>query len=305
MAAFSGFLRLDSVLAGMSRVLVTGGLGGSGRWIVDRLASDGHDVACVDQQFTESERGNVDVRTTDLTEGGRVFDLVAEFDPDSVVHWGAIPDPLNHAGGEVFENNVLSTYNVLDAAGRAGAKVVWASSESAMGFPFAAETPPPEYLPIDEDHPLRPEDPYGVSKEAGEAVAKMVTRRDGVPVVSIRPSWIQYPGEYVCLDNDPPAEGVGNFWSYIDVRDIASIVAAALSADIEGHEAVFAVADENYAGRPTTDLFAERFGEVPEPCDLSGEDSSISNAKAADLLGWEPAHSWREAADEDAAGPTV
>jgi len=289
----------------MSRVLVTGGLGGSGRWIVDRLASDGHDVMCVDQVGADSERASVDVRVADLTEAGRVFDLVAEFDPDSVVHWGAIPDPLGHAGGEVFENNVMSTYNVLDAAGRAGAKVVWASSESAMGFPFAAETPPPDYLPIDEAHPLRPEDPYGASKETGEAIARMVTRRDGVPVVSIRPSWIQYPGEYLCLDNEPPAEGVGNFWSYIDVRDIASIVAAALAADIEGHEAVFAVADENYADRPGVDLFDEQFGAVPEPCDIEGDESSITNAKAADLLGWEPAHSWREAADEDVDEPTV
>lgn len=289
----------------MSRVMVTGGLGGSGRWIVDRLASDGHDVLCVDQQFAESERHNVDVRVADLTDGGRVFDLVAEFDPDSVVHWGAIPDPLNHAGSEVFENNVLSTYNVLDAAGRAGARIVWASSESAMGFPFAAETPPPDYLPIDEEHPLRPEDSYGVSKEAGEAIAKMVTRRDDVPVVSIRPSWIQYPGEYVCLDNEPPAEGVGNFWSYIDVRDIASIVVAALDADIEGHEAVYAVADENYADRRGVELFEEQFGAVPEPCDIEGDDSSITNAKARDLLGWAPDHSWREARDEDVPEPTV
>ena len=102
-----------------------------------------------------------------------------------------------------------------------------------------------------------------------------------------------------------PEEGVGNFWSYIDVRDITSIVAAALDADIEGHEAVFAVADENYAGRPTTELFQELFGAVPEPCELSGETSAISNARAADLLDWEPGHSWREAADEDADGPTV
>jgi len=289
----------------MSRVIVTGGLGGSGRWIVDRLASEGHDVMCVDQVGADSERPNVDVRVADLTEAGRVFDLVAEFDPDSVVHWGAIPDPLNHAGGEVFENNVISTYNVLDAAGRAGAKVVWASSESALGFPFAAETPPPDYLPVDETHPLRPEDPYGASKETGEALARMVSRRDGVPVVSIRPSWIQYPGEYVCLGNEPPAEGVGNFWSYIDVRDIASIVAAALEADVEGHEAVFAVADENYADRSTTDLFEEQFGAVPEPCDIEGDQSSITNAKAGDLLGWEPEHSWREAADEDVTEPTV
>ena len=289
----------------MARVFVTGGLGGSGRWIVDRLASDGHEVMCVDQRFADSERANVDVRVADLTDRGDVFDLVGEFDPDSVVHWGAIPDPMDNPGGEVFENNIVSTYNVLEAAGRADAKTVWASSESALGFPFAAETPAPDYLPIDEQHPLRPEDPYGVSKETGEAVARTAVRRHGIDVVSIRPSWIQYPGEYVCVGNDVPEEGVGNFWSYIDVRDIADIVAAALSADIGGHEAVFAVADENYGDRSTTELFEEFFGDVPEPCDLSGEESSISNAKAADLLGWEPDHSWREAADEDVDGPTV
>jgi nucleoside-diphosphate-sugar epimerase len=295
----------EAVGSDVSRVLVTGGLGGSGRWIVDRLAEAGHQIMCVDQRFAESERPNVDVRVAELTDRGDVFDLVGEFDPDAVVHWAAIPDPLNDPGGEVFENNIVSTYNVLEAAGRADARVVWASSESALGFPFAAETPAPDYLPVDEEHPLRPEDPYGVSKEAGEALARQTVRRHDVPVVSIRPSWIQYPGEYVCLGNDAPAEGVGNFWSYIDVRDIASIVAAALDADIEGHEAVFAVADENYADSETSDLFEEFFGEIPEPCELSGDAASISNAKAADLLGWEPAHSWRDAADEDVEGPTV
>jgi len=289
----------------MSRVLVTGGLGGSGRWIVDRLADDGHEVMCVDQRFAESERPNVDVRVADLTDRGDVFDLVGAFDPDTVVHWGAIPDPLDHSGGEVFENNVVSTYNVLEAAGRADARVVWASSESALGFPFALDAPAPDSLPIDETHELRPEDPYGVSKEAGEAIARMVVRRHDVAVVSIRPSWIQYPGEYLCLDNEPPEEGVGNFWSYVDVRDIASIVVAALDADIDGHEPVFAVADENYAGRPTTELFEEFFGEVPEPCELAGEESSISNARAADLLDWTPEHTWREAADEDVSEPTI
>ncbi len=83
---------------------------------------------------------------------------------------------------------------------RAGRNFVWASSESAYGLAFAEETPLPAYLPIDESHPTAPEDPYGTSKVAGEEVAKMVTRRDGVDVASIRPSWIQYPGEYNCRD---------------------------------------------------------------------------------------------------------
>jgi UDP-glucose 4-epimerase len=261
------------------QVIVTGGLGGSGRWIVDRLAGDGHEVTCVDQHTVDSDRENVDCRAVELTDAGRVYDLVQEVDPDAVVHWAAIPDPLNHAGVEVFENNVVSTYNVLNAAGRADADVVWASSESALGFPFADEKPLPASLPLDEAHPLWPEDPYGVSKEAGEAVGRMVARRDGVGVVSIRPSWIQYPGEY--------------------------LVAAALDADVDGHEAVFAAAADTYADRPVPDLVEEYFGELPDECRVSGDESAISTAKAGDLLEWEPTHSWREAADEDVPDPTI
>ncbi len=290
-------------------VLVTGGLGGSGRWIVDELATGGHDVVCVDRIPGESGHANVDVRRADLTDRGDVFDLCTEFDPDAVVHWGAIPNPEGHAGGHVFENNVVSTYNVLDAAGRVGADVVWASSESAYGFPFAAEPVLPDYLPVDEAHPTRPEDPYGTSKVVGEEIAEMVVRKASVSVVSIRPSWIQYPGEYDCKNFDPSEGGVGNFWSYVDVRDIAGVVSAAVEAAeagaVEGHEPLLVAADENYAGRPTLDLFEDWFGEVPDDVGLNGEESAMSNARAKALLDWEPAHAWREAQDEDVPEPDV
>jgi nucleoside-diphosphate-sugar epimerase len=289
----------------MSRILVTGAFGRSGRWIVDRLASDGHEVLAVDQRTAPVDHPAVDGRQADLTDKGDVYDLVHEFEPDDVVHWGAIPDPLDHAGGHVFENNVMGAYNVLDAAGRVGADVVWASSESAYGLPFAEETPLPDYLPIDEAHPMRPEDPYGTSKVVGEEVAKMVTRRDGVDVVSIRPSWIQYPGEYLCKGNDPSEHGDGNLWSYVDVRDIVDSVVAALAADPGGHEPFLIAAAENWAGRPTVDLVEDWFGEVPEDCDLGGEQSAMSSAKAQSLLDWEPTHSWREAAEEAVDGPSI
>lgn len=289
----------------MSRILVTGGFGRSGRWIVDRLASEGHELLAVDQRTSPVDHPAVDGRQADLTDKGDVYDLVHEFEPDDVVHWGAIPDPLDHAGGHVFENNVMGAYNVLDAAGRVGADVVWASSESAYGLPFSAETPLPDYLPIDEDHPMRPEDPYGTSKVVGEEIAKMVVRRDGIDVASIRPSWIQYPGEYLCRGNDPSEHGDGNLWSYVDVRDIVDSVVAALDADLGGHEPFLIAAAENWAGRPTVDLVEDWFGEVPDECDLSGEQSAMSSAKAQSMLDWEPTHAWREAAEEDVDGPTI
>ncbi|GGN99645.1 MULTISPECIES: NAD-dependent epimerase/dehydratase family protein [Haloarcula] len=290
-------------------VVVTGGRGRSGRWICDHLAGEYH-VVCVDLDhpgWEVTEREHVEFKAVDVTDGAEVRDLLSEYDPAAVVHWAAIPAPERHAGTRVFDTNVSGAYNVLDAAGRAGADIVWASSESAYGLAFAEETPLPAYLPIDEDHPMAPEDPYGTSKVAGEEIAKMVVRRDGVDVASVRPSWIQYPGEYSCRDvaEGDLAGGMGNCWSYVDVRDVASLVAAALDADLGGHEAFHAAAADNYVGRPTADLVEEHWGDVPERCELDGEQSALSTAKARGLLEWEPAHTWREAADADVPEPSL
>ncbi|NHN46109.1 NAD(P)-dependent oxidoreductase [Halostella sp. JP-L12] len=299
--------------------LVTGGLGRSGRWIVDRLADDGWSVVCVDLDHPGWEidpREGVDFRAADLTERAEAYELVAEVVPDAVVHWAALPAPERHAGGRVFETNAMATYNTLVAAGRADARVVWASSESAYGNAFREEPELPEALPLTEDEPLRPEDPYGASKVAGEEIAKTVVRRYGVSVASLRPSWIQYPGEYVCRDredlgDDRPlsavdlAAGVGNYWSYVDVRDVVGMVSAALDADLDGHEAFNLAAADSYLGYPTADAVEAFFGDLPDECDLDGEQSALSTAKAADLLGWEPEHDWREAADAEVEGPTL
>lgn len=292
----------------MSTVLVTGGLGRSGRWIVDHLRED-HDVVAADLDhpgFGAAGVEGVDFRAVDLTDFGRVADVTADVDPDAVVHWGAIPAPGRHAGSEVFENNVLATYNALVAAGRADADVVQASSESIYGTVFPEEHWLPDYVPIDEAHEVRPEDPYGTSKETAETLGRMVVRKFGIDVASIRPSWIQYPGEYQCLDHGGDlSAGVGNFWSYVDIRDIVSLVEIALDAEIGGHEPYLGVAAENYMGRPTTALIEEYFGDLPDDCDLEGEASAFTAEKAAADLGWEPAHDYRTAADEDVPGPDL
>ncbi|WP_276299692.1 NAD-dependent epimerase/dehydratase family protein [Halorussus lipolyticus] len=290
-------------------VVVTGGLGRSGRWIADLLAEEDWRVVCVDTTHPGWEidaRENLDFRSADLTNRGEALDLLADLNPDAVVHWAALPSPTRHAGGRVFETNVLSAYNVLVGAGRADARIAWASSESAYGFAFAEEKRLPERLPIREAHAVRPEDPYGTSKVVGEEVAKMVTRRFGVPVASIRPSWIQYPGEYECVEaRENLANGAGNFWSYVDVRDVASIVSRALDADFSGHEPFHAAAGDNYLEMPIEDALAEFFGGLPDDCNVSGDDSALSVAKADEVLDWHPEYSWREAADAEVAGPEL
>lgn len=299
-------------------VVVTGALGGAGRWVVDRLAAADVQVLAIDQQLPDSAGPDaVDFRAADLTDHGETLDLFTRTNPDAVVHLAAIPDPLNHAGVRVFQNNVVSTYNVLDAAGRVGADVTWTSSESAYGFPFAESILAPESLPIDESHPMRPEDPYGTSKVLGETIADMVVRRDGISVTSVRPSWIQYPGSYfvtelreafdlAALAADPVGAvggGPGNFWSYIDVRDLVDMVVRTLETELDGHEAFHCHATENFLGVETTDLFEALLGEVPTPCDLEGDDSAFSMVKAESELDWTPSHSWRTAEDESVEGP--
>jgi len=283
-------------------VIVTGGNGASGEWIVERLASE-HAVTSLDRQLPAEGVEGVEYRAVELTDAGAVFDIVTELQPEAVVHWAAIPVAGTHAGVDVFRNNTLAAHTVLTAAGRVGADVVQASSDGAYGFFFAAETPVPDELPIPESHPRRPEDPYGLSKVVSEEIGKTVARRDGVRVASIRPSWIQLPGEYPCRDPayvEDLAAGAGNYWSYVDVRDVVTLVEAALEGVQEGrfadHEAFNCVAPDNALGRPLRELMQAHYGALPEQCTVEGDASAYSTEKAQRLLGWEPTHSWRDAA---------
>jgi UDP-glucose 4-epimerase len=298
----------------MDTVIVTGGRGSSGRWVVERLRGE-YEVVVVDHDhpgFGAQPVGHVDFRAADLTDRGAVRELVTDIAPDAVVHWGAIPALGRHPESEVFENNTLAAYNVLTAAGEAGARIVQASSDGAYGFFFAEETPVPDELPITEDHPRRPEDGYGLSKVAAEEVASGVARRHGVQVASIRPSWIQEPGGYPCRDpgyTENLDAGAGNYWSYVDARDVAEQVYAALTTDFApegGHEAFNCVAADNALGEPLEELLAESYGDVPDAGPGVDDDgSAYSIGKATELLGWTPEHSWRGAADEAVPRPEL
>ncbi|WP_336337672.1 NAD-dependent epimerase/dehydratase family protein [Haloarcula brevis] len=289
-------------------VVVTGGRGSSGRWVVDRLAEP-HDVTVLDRRLPD-DGGHpaVDYRALDLTDAGSVFDSLTAIDPDAVIHWAAIPVAGTHPGVDLFRNNALAAHTVLSAAGRVGADVVQGSSDGAYGFFFAEETPVPDELPITEAHARRPEDDYGLSKVVTEEIGKTIARRDGISVASIRPSWIQIPGEYPCRAAeyvDDLAAGAGNYWSYVDVRDVVDLVEAALTGEVEGHEVFNCVGPDNALGRPLVDLMRDHYGRVPDDCTVDGDAAAYATAKATELLGWEPTRSWREAADEDVAVPVV
>jgi nucleoside-diphosphate-sugar epimerase len=300
---------------GMHKVVVTGGLGNAGTWVVDRLNQSEWDVTCIDLKTPDGAGpggtavNGIEFRRGDLTDHGQAWELIAEVDPDAVVHMAAVPMAGLLSESRTFETNVTSTYNVLTAAGRVGADVVWASSDAVYGSVFADPPWLPDYLPVDEPHPCRPTDPYGTSKQVGEDVAAMTARKHGVDVASLRPPLIEIPGEYQSAERraafDPEmADCDGEYWSYIDVRDVARAVEAALTTDLGGHEAFVVAAADNCLDRPTAATIEAVYGDLPDDCTLTGDESAFATDKARSMLGWEPRHGWRSAENETVTPPS-
>jgi nucleoside-diphosphate-sugar epimerase len=275
-------------------ILVTGGSGKAGQWVVRHLRERGFDVVNADR----SPSPEVHTYQVDLTDLGQVFAVVEG--RDGIVHLAAIPWPGEHAPEVVFRNNVLSTFNVLQAATVLGVrKVVLAGSESALGFPFMFRRFGPAYLPIDEDHPLLAQDAYGLSKIVGEELAQgFVRRTPEMSVISLRFSWILRPEDYRTAVADAQrdvANNEFNLWAYVDVRDVSAACELALRYPSSGFEAVYIAARDTLRLEPTADLVRARFPAAPEVRPgFTGTASPLSCAKAERILGWRPQWSWRD-----------
>ncbi len=272
------------------RIVVTGGSGKAGRWVVRDLREHGHDVLNVDLTRDGSAHGLCVV--TDLTDLGQAHDVLRG--AEAVVHLAAIPAPELRPEGETFRVNLMSTYNVFAAAVAAGAgRVVWASSETVLGLPFDT---PPLFAPIDETIEPRPETSYALSKLAGETLAGQFARRSGVPFVGFRISNIMEPDDYLAFP-DYWADArlrKWNLWGYVDVRDVAQAVRRALVADVTGAEVCIVAAADTVMPRPSADLLAEVFPDVPLRRPIEGRETLLAIDHARELLGYEPEHRWAD-----------
>ena len=142
------------------RILVTGARGKVGAATVAALHDAGHEVTASDLQrpLFEAHNGPVAYIQADLTDAGDAFALVRGH--DAVVHAAAIPEPTQNPAHIVFGNNLMATFNTLEAAVRWGVpRFVHLSSETVPGFAFAERPFLPDYVPVDEEHPIRPQDP--------------------------------------------------------------------------------------------------------------------------------------------------
>ncbi|MBT8160766.1 MULTISPECIES: NAD(P)-dependent oxidoreductase [Arthrobacter] len=278
------------------RIAVTGGSGKLGKSVVRRLRADGHDVMNLDR-VGQREPGTVVV---DLRNYGQVLDVILGLDDrhqgfDAIVHLGAIPAPGLLPDAATFENNMLSTYNVFQAARRAGIKkIVYASSETVLGLPFDVDPP---YIPVDEEYPARPESTYSLVKHLEERMAIELTRWDpDLSIAGLRFSNVMDPEDYEefpSFDADAMLRK-WNLWAYIDGRDGAQAVARALENGKPGFEAFIIAAADSVMGRSSASLAAEVFPNVTVTKELGEHETMLSIDKARRLLGFSPEHSWRD-----------
>ena len=183
---------------------------------------------------------------TDLADAGNAFAAVLACKPDTVVHCAAIPDMTHNPSHEVFQSNVMSTFNVIEAClGLGVRRLINISSLQVLGIVKSPEEqgrlPQLSYVPIDEAHPVRPENAYAMSKLVGEQLCDAAVRREaGFSVVSLRPTW--------CMDEANIERNLGGHirdperrsetvWSYVCLPDVADAVLKSVEAsDLCGHE---------------------------------------------------------------------
>jgi nucleoside-diphosphate-sugar epimerase len=228
----------------MRTVLVTGSSGQVGRAARDRLDRSGWDVRPFDLESGDDLRNEAAV-------------LAAVNGCQAIVHAGAIAHDSAGAPGDIVATNVLGTWHVLLAAEHCSvSKVVYFSSAQVFGFAEGEGTP--DYVPVDDAHPLRASRPYGMSKRLAEEMCAAWTSRTRIPTVVVRPVMI--------LDDhglDVVVESEAELGAFVHVDDVVEAVARVLDMDLSGHHRMTLCGPGNF-------------------------DTSVARR----VLGWTPSHVW-------------
>jgi nucleoside-diphosphate-sugar epimerase len=274
------------------RIAVTGVSGDVGGFVGRELAEAGHHVVGVDLR----EPSGLRLERFAHADVGAPPELAAAFAGcDAVVHLAAVRDPGIVPDAQLFQVNVVGTFNALEAAVAAGVRrFVLASSEAVIGL-----APPgavPDFLPIDEQHPLRPADVYALSKVLGEDLCRSYADRGALSTICLRTAYVYSLAwrEDALASLASETRGRAGLWSYVDARDAARAYRLACEAEDVRHEALFIVAEDLRSLAPTADVLERHFPGVPVRAPLPAFGPVISGARAQAVLGFTPLHRWRD-----------
>ena len=290
------------------RIVFTGGTGKAGRHAVPHLLSKGYSILNVD--LKPLDLPGVNTLIADLTDNGQAFNALTThfgFDgfekgspaspPDAVVHFAAIPRVLIEPDNVTFSANVVSTYNVIEAAMKLGVrKVIIASSETTYGVCFAEGDKDFHNFPLEEDYDSDPQDSYGLSKVVNEKTARAFAMRYRADIYALRIGNVIEPHEYGMFPAflKDPMSRKRNAWAYIDARDLGEIVHLALQKDGLGYQVFNAVNDTITLNTPTREFLAKACPNVKITREMGEYEAPLSNRKIREVLGFKEAHNWRQ-----------
>ena len=292
------------------KVVVTGGSGLIGSYVVDELVKSNYEVLNFDivepkkkkSEFVKGDMLNIDDCKKYLKGA------------DVIVHLAAIPNPFNEPPERIMYYNIMGTANIYVAASELGIKkIIHCSTDSAYGFWFRKQEFLPSYLPLDEEHPLNTQDAYGFSKKIDEEIAANFARSHNVNSMSIKIPFIAIPkiimphmifhkiSSYKEINENPLLLQNG-FWAYCDVRDVAQAYRLAVNAittrSVRKHEIFCICADDNITKSDSMDLVKKYWSEkILFKREIKGRESLMDNSKAKILLGYKPKYSWRDFID--------
>ncbi len=279
------------------KILVTGSTGAIGRFVVQRLLEAGHTLRTLDITAQPANRDYEhipgDVRNLPLVRQ-------AVQGMEAVIHLAAIPYDVDRQDELILDTNIRGTWNVLLASHEAGVKrVVNFSSINALGQ--ADPKHPGLYLPLDDDVSHYTIRNYPVSKHIGEELCYSFAARGVFSAVSLRPTLVTFSGppRFPWFRTMPEEfrirSGIGDFFSYVDVRDVAEAALLSLTAEVEVHQAFLLTADDNRLHIPSAELVEKYYPDKPWP-KVSKEEylsrsefiSLVDCRAAKQVLGWQP-----------------
>ena len=276
------------------KILITGAAGLIGKEVTKGLVAAGHDVLATDLVKDDLSPAQKFV-VGDLVSDEFISQL--DFRCDAIVHLGSIPRPGIASDETVLHNNVMGTYHVFaNAVENNVPLVIYASSLSIYGFAWSTGTSP-EYVPVDEKHPLYHYESYALSKEVNERSADMWANRSETAFVGLR-----IPHTHTNLvfaemaqkmregDEATLEQGAKIFWAYLDLRDAVQGVLTVIEKGAKGSKTYNFAAPDTYAPRPTRELMAEFHPTTKIASSLSGFDSIIDCSEWHADFGYEPQH---------------
>jgi len=222
---------------------------------------------------------------------------------DAVLHSAALLGHADQDQDEVFKVNVVGTQNVVSGVQQLGIRrLVYLSSVNVLGV-FKGERPP-DYLPIDDDHPLYPKSAYGVAKYLAEEICRLACVESDLSCIALRPPGV-WPAErygqvrtWLTGHPETPDQATWEYGAFIDVRDLATACIRALTQPIKGFHAMLFTANDIATSGPDSRSLAKlmcpdsrwRGGAVYE---VDRNRSLVDCRLARSIIGFEPKFTWQ------------